>query len=109
MGVALNVLSQPSIYSDPALSARVRDAILREVVVGPKQEPTKKPTLQVKPVALQLAALIRRAHTPLTTAEAALMLQWLDEIAAADRTDESRQRGRRTGGAASRSVRQSAS
>lgn len=90
IGVALNVLSQPDIYSDPGLSARVRDAVLREVVVSAETKPAKKRTLEVKPVALQLAALIRRAHTPLTTAETGLMLQWLDAIAAADREDSAR-------------------
>lgn len=90
IGVALNVLSQPAVYSDPGLSARVRDAVLREVVTGAESKPTKKRTIQVKPVALQLAALIRRAHTPLTTAETGLMLQWLDAITAADHPDNGR-------------------
>lgn len=87
IGVALNVLSQPAIYSDAGLSARVRDAVLSEVVVGAASQRIKKRTPQVKPVALQLAALIRRAETPLTTAETGLMLQWLDAIAAADHPD----------------------
>ncbi|BBX61776.1 TetR family transcriptional regulator [Mycobacterium saskatchewanense] len=87
IGVALNILSQPEIYTDPGLSARVRDAILREVTIDAESKPTNERTPPVKPVALQLAALIRRAHTPLTKAEAALMLQWLDAIAAADHLD----------------------
>ncbi|MEE6177219.1 TetR/AcrR family transcriptional regulator [Mycobacterium sp. 050134] len=84
VGVALNVLSQPEIYSDPGLSARVRDAILREVTVPAEPKSTHRGTRPAKPVALQLAALIRRGDTPLTTPETNLMLQWLDTIAAAD-------------------------
>lgn len=87
IGVALNVLSQPAIYSDAGLSARVRDAVLHEVVLGAAAKPTKKRTPQVRPVALQLAALIRRTGTPLTDAETGLMLQWLDAIATADHPD----------------------
>jgi AcrR family transcriptional regulator len=84
VGVNLSLLSQPATYSDPGLSSRVRDAVIRDLLVDAESRPVKKRTHPVKPVALQLAALIRRVPTPLTTPEAALMLQWLGTIAAAD-------------------------
>jgi AcrR family transcriptional regulator len=84
IGVALNILSQPEIYHDPGLSGRVRDAVIGDLIVDAAAAPTKKQPPAVKPIALQLAALIRRTRTPLTNAEAALMLQWLDAIASAN-------------------------
>jgi hypothetical protein len=84
IGVALSILSQPEIYHDAGLSGRVRDAVIGDLIVDAAAPPTKKQTPAVKPIALQLAALIRRTRTPLTTAEAALMLQWIDAIASAN-------------------------
>jgi AcrR family transcriptional regulator len=80
-GVTLNLLSQPKIYNDPGLSTRVRDAILRELIVDDKAAPTaRESTDPLKLVALQMAALIRRTPTNLTNPEVLLMLQWLDTI-----------------------------
>jgi AcrR family transcriptional regulator len=82
VGVTLSLLSEPDNYNDPALSGRVRDAIIRELIV--ESDPTadgQTPTTQV--VALQLAALIRRSPPPMTTAETALLLEWLDALAVA--------------------------
>jgi hypothetical protein len=82
VGVTLSLLSEPENYNDPALSARVRDAVIRELIV--ESEPTvggQTPTTQI--VALQLAALLRRSPPPMTTAETALLLEWLDALAVA--------------------------
>jgi AcrR family transcriptional regulator len=80
-GVTLNLLTQADIYDDPDLSTRVRDVVLRGLVVGEKTVPTTdQPTAPLKHVALQMAALIRCTTTSLSTAEVSLMLHWLDGI-----------------------------
>jgi AcrR family transcriptional regulator len=84
IGVALSIMSQPEVYHDPGLSSRVRDAVISDLIVDVGSATTTTQTPAVKPIALQLAALIRRTGTPLTTAETGLMLQWLDTIVTAN-------------------------
>ncbi len=79
-GVALSLISAPDNFTHPALSHRVRDAVLRELVVGAATADRNDDT--VKSVALQMAELIRATPTPLTTPEVSMMLQWLATIAA---------------------------
>lgn len=80
-GVALSLISQPSIFDDPVLSHRVRDSVLGELLV--QTVPTVHRPDPLQSVALQMAALIRANRTPLTGPELALMLQWLDAIGSA--------------------------
>ncbi len=84
VGVTLSLLSQPGTYNDPALSRRVRDAVLGDLVVDVESPPVDQQGRPAQPVALQLAALIRRAPPALTPAETSLLLQWLHAIGAGD-------------------------
>jgi AcrR family transcriptional regulator len=80
-GVTLNLLTQADVYDDPDLSRRVRDALLRELIVNDKSTSAAvQPTDALKLVALQMAALIRGTPTNLSPPEVSLMLQWLDTI-----------------------------
>lgn len=81
IGVSLNLVTQPTAYDDPALSHRVRDAVIVEVTVESpaNQDPTLQPRLQQ--TALQLhAQLHSKADTGLQPVETALLLHWLDAI-----------------------------
>jgi hypothetical protein len=80
-GVALSLISQPSIFDDAVLSRRMRDSVLGELLAQPV--PTEHRPDSVKSVALQTAALLRANRTPLTGPELALMVQWLGDISSA--------------------------
>jgi AcrR family transcriptional regulator len=81
VGVTLNLLSQPDTFKDPELSPRVRDAILRAIVVRDDSDAVANRLADpLKVAALQMAALVRRTPTKLTHPEVSLMLQWLDAI-----------------------------
>ncbi|OLT17647.1 TetR family transcriptional regulator [Pseudonocardia sp. CNS-139] len=82
IGVALSLISQPASYSDPDLSRRVRDAVQGAVLV-PADAPAGPGDAALVTAALQLAAILR-AHPPTTLAEpeTALLLHWLDRLAA---------------------------
>jgi hypothetical protein len=80
IGVALSLITQPNTFSHPDLSHRVRDAVLRELLV---EAPTAdRHGDALKSTALQMAALIRATPTPLTGPEVSMMLQWLGTIIA---------------------------
>jgi len=84
IGVALSLITQPNTFSDPDLSHRVRDAVLRGLLVeGPT---ANRHGDALKSTALQMAALIRATPTPLTSPEVSMMLQWLGAIASSDST-----------------------
>jgi AcrR family transcriptional regulator len=78
-GVALSLITQPETFSHPALSHRVRDAILRDLLVDADTTDRNDDTL--KSVVLQMATMIRTTPTHLTDPEVSMMLQWLDVIA----------------------------
>jgi len=78
-GVALSLITQPDTFSHPALSHRVRDAVLREMLVDGRASDRKDDSL--KSVALQMATLIQTTPTPLTEPEVSMMLQWLGAVA----------------------------
>jgi len=80
LGVEMSLLSQPAAFDDPDLSHRVRDAVVRDLLVDPVARDGDRQADRLKTVALQMAALIRETPGPLTAPEATLMLQWLDEI-----------------------------
>lgn len=77
-GVAISLISQPAIFRCPALSQRVRDAVLQDLLV--ETIPADRHRDSLNSVALQMAALLRANPTPLTQPENTLMLQWLDTI-----------------------------
>ncbi|MBO0882863.1 MAG: WHG domain-containing protein, partial [Mycobacterium sp.] len=83
IGVALSLVSQPDIYLDPNLSTRVRDAVHAVLLTKSPSRGTKRvgnPDLGT--AAAQLAALVRNSGaTALTSAETALLLQWLSVLA----------------------------
>jgi hypothetical protein len=64
VGVSLCLLSQPDTFSDPRLSRRVRDAVLRGLLVGAAGPAADQQTEVLKSVALQLAS---QALRPLGT------------------------------------------
>ena len=80
LGVEMGLLAQPATFDDPDLSRRVRDAVVRDLIVDPVGRAADQQTDRVRSVALQMAALIRETPAPLTGPEASLMLQWLDAI-----------------------------
>jgi AcrR family transcriptional regulator len=84
VGVALALVTQPQTYTDPGLSARVRDAVHAQVVADvPRAEAARPvPVADVAPAALQLSALLEQAPpAALTGAETALLRQWLAAVA----------------------------
>jgi AcrR family transcriptional regulator len=89
VGVTLSLLSQPDIYDDPDLSDRVRDAIIRELIVETGDSSGERDTDILKPAAVQMAALLRRTPTPLSEPEVLMMLQWLNTISTADQVQDS--------------------
>jgi AcrR family transcriptional regulator len=80
-GLILNLPTQADMYFEPDLSRRVRDALLRELIVtDTTTSAADPPTDQLKAVALPMATLIRRTPTSLSVPEVSLMLHWLDTI-----------------------------
>jgi AcrR family transcriptional regulator len=81
IGLALNLVTQPDLYTDPDLSSRVRDAVHAAVLTPPP--PPSTPGTAADPetlpaVAAQLGALVRTAPPEaLTPAEISLLRQWL--------------------------------
>ncbi|MGY4649640.1 TetR/AcrR family transcriptional regulator [Mycobacterium sp. URHB0021] len=82
-GVALSLMTQPETFDHPALSHRVRDAVLRDLLADAGAPYRNKHTL--KSVALQMATMIKTTPTPLTEPEVSLMLQWLGAVATSNR------------------------
>jgi AcrR family transcriptional regulator len=80
IGVALSLITQPTIFSHPDLSDRVRDAVIGDLLVD--ATPLRHADT-LKSVALQMTALMGTTPAPLTGPEVSLMLQWLDAITAA--------------------------
>ena len=79
IGVALSLVSQPELYADPALSARVRDAVHREILI--LDRPVAAPA-DAGATALQLSAQLKRSPVAgFTAGERALLLEWLDRVA----------------------------
>uniref|UniRef100_A0AAU3GP70 TetR/AcrR family transcriptional regulator n=1 Tax=Streptomyces sp. NBC_01401 TaxID=2903854 RepID=A0AAU3GP70_9ACTN len=84
-GVALMLVSRPATFSDAGVSARVRDA-LHAAVFTPDVRASEPVDAGVPTAATRLGALLRRSHgTGLSTAEAALMTEWLDRVSNAER------------------------
>ncbi|MDH6695953.1 TetR/AcrR family transcriptional regulator [Streptomyces griseoviridis] len=105
VGAALSILTRPEQYPDPAFSERLRDAVLDAVTcpADPGKVPGAEPDHAVPVAAATLAARLRAERTPVfTTAESALLEQWLDKLGKSGRSagggggegERERQRGR---------------
>ncbi|MCX4679705.1 TetR/AcrR family transcriptional regulator [Streptomyces sp. NBC_01433] len=80
-GVALMLVARPATFSDSAMSGRVRDAV-HAAVLTPDATPSDPAEAGVPSTAARLSALLRHSHeSGLSTAEAALMTEWLDRVA----------------------------
>ncbi|MFE9093531.1 TetR/AcrR family transcriptional regulator [Streptomyces sp. NPDC007264] len=85
-GVALALITRPTLYPDESLSVMVRDAIHRAVLLDPPAGAATHDTRRAAATTL-LSSLDELTPQPFTTAESALLGQWLTRIAEADRTD----------------------
>ncbi|MET7952563.1 TetR/AcrR family transcriptional regulator [Streptomyces sp. NPDC013082] len=84
-GVALMLVSRPVTFPDVGMSARVRDAVHAAVFTADVSPGTPVETA-VPSAAATLGALLRRSHGyGLSTAESALMTEWLDRVSNAER------------------------
>ncbi|MGW8888511.1 TetR/AcrR family transcriptional regulator [Streptomyces sp. NPDC055749] len=88
VGVALMLVARPATFSDRSASRRVRDAVHAAVLTPDPADtpataptPTPTPATAVPSTAATLSALLRRSHgAGLSTAEVALMTEWLDRV-----------------------------
>ncbi|MFB8025538.1 MULTISPECIES: TetR/AcrR family transcriptional regulator [unclassified Streptomyces] len=79
-GVALMLVSRPATFPDAGVSARVRDAV-HAAVFTPDVRASEPGDTEVPSAAARLGALLRRSHgSGLSTAESALMTEWLDRV-----------------------------
>ncbi len=83
VGVALSIVTQPEVYADPELSTLVRDAVHDRLLTPGRGTAPPSADTSLLTASVHLAALLRTRRTALTEAETALMLQWLDALAAA--------------------------
>lgn len=85
VGVALMLVARPATFDDPDLSRRVRDAVHASILTpDPDPDPGTgaREEAEVPSAAARLSALLRQAQgSGLSTAEAALMKEWLDRVA----------------------------
>jgi AcrR family transcriptional regulator len=81
-GVALSLIMQPETFTSAEVSDRVRDAVLREILVDARDGNDHT----VKSVAVQMATMIQQTPTPLTHPEVSMMLQWLGVVASSNLT-----------------------
>ncbi|MEV4969514.1 TetR/AcrR family transcriptional regulator [Streptomyces scopuliridis] len=87
VGVALMLVARPATFTDPDMSRRVRDAVhatvfTPEAMYGETAaEETARGPAATPAVAARLGALIRQSPPKaLTTAEAALLSEWLERV-----------------------------
>ncbi|MFI7240298.1 TetR/AcrR family transcriptional regulator [Streptomyces cyaneofuscatus] len=81
VGVALMLVARPATFDDLGLSRRVRDAVHASILT-PDPGTGAREEAEVPSAAARLSALLRRAQgSGLSTAEAALMKEWLDRVA----------------------------
>lgn len=79
------LVSRPATFPDPGVSARLRDAVHAAVFV-PDVRTSGTVDAEVPSAAARLGALLRRSHgSGLSTAESALMTEWLDRVSNAER------------------------
>ncbi|WP_405505673.1 TetR/AcrR family transcriptional regulator [Streptomyces cyaneofuscatus] len=81
VGVALMLVARPATFDDPGLSRRVRDAVHASILTPDPGAGTPEEA-EVPSAAARLSALLREAQgSGLSTAEAALMKEWLARVA----------------------------
>lgn len=81
VGVALMLVARPATFDAADLSRRVRDAVHASILT-PDAAPSAPEQAEVPSAAARLSALLRQAQgSGLSTAEAALMKEWLDRVA----------------------------
>lgn len=85
VGVALMLVARPATFADHSVSRRVRDAVHASVLTpdpaGGDASDTEVSAAAVPSTAATLSALLRKSHgAGLSTAEAALMTEWLDRV-----------------------------
>ncbi|MYR96207.1 TetR family transcriptional regulator [Streptomyces sp. SID8374] len=87
VGVALMLVARPATFDDPGLSRRVRDAVHASILT-PDAAAGAPEEAEVPSAAARLSALLREAQgSGLSTAEAALMKEWLGRVANAGPRD----------------------
>lgn len=81
VGVALMLVARPATFDDVGVSRRVRDALYASVLT-PDVSPSASTAAEIPTAAARLSALLRQQReSGLSTAEAALMKEWLDRVA----------------------------
>ncbi|MFH9613568.1 TetR/AcrR family transcriptional regulator [Streptomyces pratensis] len=84
-GVALMLVSRPATFADAGVSARVRDAVHAAVFI-PDVSAGDPVDSALPSAAARLGALLRGSRgSGLSTAESALMTEWLDRVSNAER------------------------
>jgi AcrR family transcriptional regulator len=80
-GVALSLISRPTIYTDPEFSGRVRDAVIGAVTVSPASHGDTPVDGRTAVAAATLGALLGDGPAKaLTAAETALLREWLGRL-----------------------------
>ncbi|GII94169.1 TetR family transcriptional regulator [Sinosporangium siamense] len=81
-GVALALISRPSLYPDVHLSVLVRDAVYRAILLDiPEPEDIRENDVRKAAATTLLSSLDELTPEPFTAAESALLGQWLTQIA----------------------------
>lgn len=90
VGIALNRITQPDLYDDPDLSARLREAIFASFLTVQPSEPEAQEMVgggdgsALRTAAVRLAAQLDLSPSvPLVDEERALLRHWLDRLSAA--------------------------
>lgn len=85
-GVALALITRPTLYPDTSVSVLVRDAIHRAILLDPVADTTARDTRTAAATTL-LSSLDELSPEPFTPAESGLLGQWLTQISESDPTD----------------------
>lgn len=85
-GVALALVTRPSLYPDAGLSVLVRDAIHQAILLEPRAAATAD-DVRAAAAATLLSSLDELTPQPFTPAESALLGQWLAQIPASGSPD----------------------
>lgn len=87
IGVALSLVAQPTTYTDPQLSSRVRDAVHRAVLTTDairhpptNAEQVESPQRALSGAAAQLHGLLDSSRSQLTPTETAMLREWLSRL-----------------------------
>ncbi|MGQ4433514.1 TetR/AcrR family transcriptional regulator [Streptomyces sp. SAS_260] len=78
-GVALGLIMRPALYPDTALSTQVRDAMVQAILLAPAAD-TAPGDARAAAATTLLSSLDDLTPEPFTSAESALLGQWLTQI-----------------------------